>query len=137
MVSIIEKQEEITHLDQLNPDGIYTYADYLTWKFEETVELIKGKIYRMAAPARYHQGISRQLCGKFFNYFDEKPCKFYDAPFDVRLYDRRKSKRANKDIYTVVQPDICVVCDPSKLDDKGCIGAPDLIIEILSRNSNK
>lgn len=137
MLATLEKQEEITSLDQLDPNGIYTYADYLTWKFEETVELIKGKIYRMAAPIRYHQGVSRQLCGKFFNFFDGKACKFYDAPFDVRLCDSRKSARANKNIYTVIQPDICVVCDLSKLDRNGCLGAPDLMVEILSPGNSK
>ncbi len=137
MVTIIDKIEEITSLDQLDPNGIYTYADYLTWKFDEAVELIKGKIYRMAAPIRYHQGVSRQLCGKFFNYFDNKTCKFYDAPFDVRLYDRLKSERANRNIFTVIQPDICVVCDLSKLDRNGCLGAPDLIVEILSPGNSK
>ena len=137
MLATIDKQEEITSLDQLDPNGIYTYADYLTWKFEETVELIKGKIYRMAAPIRYHQGISRQLSGQFFNYFNDKACKFYAAPFDVRLYDSRKSILANKHIYTVIQPDICVVCDLTKLDREGCFGAPDLMIEILSPGNSK
>jgi Uma2 family endonuclease len=137
MTEIIEKRVKITHLDQLNPDSSYTYSDYLTWKFKERVELINGKIYQMETPARYHQGISRQICGKFFTYFDGKPCKFYNAPFDVRLYDKRKSKHANRDIYTVIQPDICVICDPSKLDDKGCLGSPDLIVEILSPGNSK
>ncbi len=137
MLATIEKQEEITSLDQLDPNGIYTYADYLTWKFEETVELIKGKIYRMAAPIRYHQGVSRQLNGKFFNYFDDKACKFYAAPFDVRLYNRQKSERANKNIYSVIQPDVCVVCDLTKLDRNGCLGAPDLMVEILSPGNSK
>ena len=137
MLATINETEEITSLDQLDPNGIYTYADYLTWKFDETVELIKGKIYRMAAPIRYHQGVSRQLCGKFFNYFEDKTCKFYDAPFDVRLYNRQKSARANRNIFTVIQPDICVVCDLTKLDKKGCLGAPDLMVEILSPGNSK
>jgi Uma2 family endonuclease len=129
--------ETITSIDQLDPNGVYSYADYLTWKFEETVELIKGKIFRMAAPARRHQAISRELNGLFYIHFQNNPCEFYAAPFDVRLYNKRKSLKANKDIFTVIQPDICIVCDNEKLDDKGCLGAPDLIVEILSQGNSK
>lgn len=129
--------ETITSIDQLDPNGVYSYADYLTWKFEETVELIKGKIFRMAAPARRHQAISRELNGLFYIHFQHNPCEFYAAPFDVRLYNKRKSLKANKDIFTVIQPDICIVCDSEKLDDKGCLGAPDLIVEILSPGNSK
>ncbi|WP_305951749.1 Uma2 family endonuclease [Emticicia oligotrophica] len=130
---------EITSLSQLDiVNGVYTYADYLTWKFDQTVELFKGKILQMSAPSRRHQGISREINGIFYNYFKSHPCKFYAAPFDVRLYDKTKSAKANKDIFTVVQPDICIICDLEKLDDKGCLGAPDLVIEILSPgNSSK
>jgi Uma2 family endonuclease len=129
--------QPITSIDQLDPNGVYTYADYLTWKFEETVELIKGKIYRMAAPARRHQAISRDINGLFYIHFQGKSCEFYAAPFDVRLFNKRKSLKANRDIYTVIQPDICVVCDLEKLDDKGCLGAPDLVVEILSPGNSK
>ncbi len=124
----------ITSIDQLDPDARYSYADYLTWKFEEMVELINGKIYRNMSPApgRRHQRIAMNLTYPLVNYFARNPCQFYAAPFDVRLLDRQKSTRQNKDIYTVVQPDLCVICDRSKLDDKGCIGAPDWIIEIVS-----
>lgn len=123
---------EITSLSQLDLNGKYSYADYLTWKFDETVELIKGKITLMSAPNRRHQGISRELNGLFYIHFKLNPCAFYAAPFDVRLLDKQKSAKANKDVFTVVQPDVCVVCDTSKLDDKGCFGAPDLVVEILS-----
>lgn len=131
--------KEIISLDQLDVEnGRYSYADYLTWKFEQTVELIKGKISAMSAPTRYHQAISRELSGIFYNHFKKHECQFYAAPFDVRFLDRHKSAQANKDVFTVVQPDLCVICDKSKLDDKGCVGAPDLVVEILSRgNSSK
>ncbi len=130
--------EKITHLSQLDLNGVYSYADYLTWQFEQAVELIKGKILPMAAPSRKHQGVSWQLTLIIGNAFKEQNCKAYAAPFDVRLYDKKKSIKANKDIYTVVQPDISIICDMNKLDDKGCLGAPDLIIEILSPgNSSK
>lgn len=115
--------------------GRYTYADYLKWTFEEQVELIKGKIFKMSpAPKRLHQKISGQIFYSLYNSLKGQKCEVYSAPFDVRL--PVKSKK-NDDITTVVQPDICVICDPSKLDDAGCIGAPDLIIEILSKGNNK
>lgn len=118
----------ITSFDQLDLTKKYSYSDYLLWKFEEQVELIKGKIFKMSpAPARKHQNISWNLTLILGNFFQNYPCKAFHAPFDVRL----PSKSENK-IYTVVQPDICVICDLSKLDDKGCLGAPDLVIEILS-----
>ncbi|MBK9337168.1 MAG: Uma2 family endonuclease [Lewinellaceae bacterium] len=126
--------KEIVSLDQLDVvNGRYSYR-----KIEQTVELIKGKILAMSAPSRYHQDISRELSGIFFNHFRNHHCRFYAAPFDVRLYDKRKSAKANKDVYSVVQPDLCVICDLEKLDEKGCFGAPDLVVEILSRgNSTK
>lgn len=122
----------ITSLSQLDPNGTYTYADYLTWKFEQALELIRGKIRLMSAPSRIHQKISWRLTVIFDQHFKNHRCEAYAAPFDVRLYDRRKSLKADRDIYTVVQPDLCVVGDLEKLDERGCLGAPDLIIEILS-----
>ncbi|MDZ7879535.1 MAG: Uma2 family endonuclease [Saprospiraceae bacterium] len=127
----------ITDLSQLDLEGVYTYADYLTWKFEQAVELIKGKILPMAAPSRRHQRISWRLSGSVFNYLKGQPCEAYTAPFDVRLLDKKKSEKANKEVYTVIQPDLCIICDRDKLDDAGCIGAPDLIVEILSPGNSK
>ena len=129
--------KKITDISQLDPNGVYTYADYLTWQFEQTVELIKGKLMRMAAPNRKHQDISWQLSGRFYTQLKGLSCRAYAAPFDVRLLDKHKSLKANKDVLTVVQPDLCVICDKEKLDEKGCIGAPDLIIEILSASNSK
>ncbi|MBL7797284.1 MAG: Uma2 family endonuclease [Saprospiraceae bacterium] len=125
----------ITSLSQLDPNGTYTYADYLLWQFEERVELLRGKIRQMAAPSRKHQGISIRLSKPFINSLWKSPCKVYAAPFDVRL--TRFNKAQNKDVTTVVQPDLCVICDPAKLDDRGCIGAPDLIVEILSPGNSR
>ena len=127
----------ITSIDQLDlVNGLYTYADYLLWKFQERLELIKGKIFKMSpAPSRKHQKISFNITGIFYNYFQNKSCEVYSAPFDVRLTTKDKN---DNEISTVVQPDLCVVCDPEKLDDRGCVGAPDFIIEILSPgNSSK
>ena len=115
--------------------GRYSYADYLTWEIDEMVELIKGRVFKMtAAPKRRHQEISVKVTNRLFNFLEGKNCKVYQAPFDVRLPVHSKK---NEDIFTVVQPDICVICDRSKLDEAGCIGAPDLIIEILSPGNNK
>jgi len=127
-----------TDPSQLDSNATYTYADYLTWQIDATVELIKGKIMAMSpAPGTSHQGISWQLSGVLFNFFKHQPCRAYTAPFDVRLYDRKKSVHDNQDIYSVVQPDLCVICDTSKIDAKGCLGAPDWIIEILSPGNSK
>lgn len=116
--------------------GIYSYADYLTWEFEEMVELIKGKVFKSAAaaPRRIHQKISGNVFFRLYKFLENNSCDVFSAPFDVRL--PVKSIK-NEDIFTVVQPDICVICDKNKLDDLGCIGAPDLIVEILSPGNNK
>jgi len=126
----------ITDITQLDPNGTYTYADYLKWKFDERVELIKGKLYRMSpAPKRKHQDASINLEFALLKYFEDKTCKVYDAPFDVRLPVQNR-KNPNQ-IYTVVQPDICIICDLSKLDEDGCLGAPDWVIEITSPRTAK
>ena len=127
----------ITNIKDLDLKASYTYADYLLWNFKERVELIRGKIFKMnPAPSSYHQEISFELSGIFYNYFKNKPCKVYSAPFDVRLINYKESNTNNK-IITVVQPDLCVICDLSKIDERGAIGAPDLIIEILSEGNSK
>ncbi len=125
----------ITSLSQLDLNQKYTYADYLTWRFEEYVELIKGRIFHMAAPSRRHQETAGNLYFALRTFFEGHPCRLYMAPFDVRL--TRKDYKNNREITTVVQPDICVICDMDKLDERGCIGAPDLIIEILSPGNTK
>ena len=128
----------ITQLSQLDLNQSYSYADYLTWQFNETVELIKGKIMLMSpAPNVTHQRVSMNFSGSLFNFFKRKKCQVFAAPFDVRLYDRKKSILANEDIHTVVQPDLCVICNPDILDAQGCNGAPDWIIEILSKGNSK
>jgi Uma2 family endonuclease len=116
--------------------GLYSYADYLTWQFEEVVELIKGKIFKKAAaaPKRIHQRVSVKLVSRLYHFLEGQKCQVYDAPFDVRF---PKGSKEDHKIHDVVQPDICVICDPEKLDDRGCIGAPDLIVEILSPGNSK
>ncbi len=113
----------------------YTYADYLNWD-EGRWELINGKVYNMSpAPKRMHQDACGMLYRKIGNYLEGKPCKVYIAPFDVVLADEKYKDKENIFIDTVVQPDISVICDESKLDDAGCKGAPDFIIEILSQST--
>jgi Uma2 family endonuclease len=122
-------------LSDLDVSKTYTYADYLKWTFDERLELIKGKIFKMSpAPGSVHQLISGAIFAELYNYLKGKPCKVFHAPFDVRLNKRSIN---NKDIQTVVQPDISVVCNPLKIDEKGCLGAPDIVVEILSPGNNK
>jgi Uma2 family endonuclease len=127
----------ITDFNQLDLSKQYSYADYLTWQFEERVELIKGWIWKMSpAPLRQHQEISISIASQLYSYLNNKSCKVYTAPFDVRLVNKQ-NQAEDAAIFSVVQPDISVVCDLAKLDAKGCIGAPDLVIEILSPGNNK
>lgn len=125
----------ITSFSQLDPNGSYTYADYLLWKFDERVELLNGHIRQLAIPDTRHQRISMRLTRPLSNALWKSPCQVFSAPFDVRL--SRFNQVQNKEVTTVVQPDLCVICNPEKLDEKGCIGAPDLIIEILSPGNSK
>jgi Uma2 family endonuclease len=129
---------KINQLSQLDLNQTYSYADYLTWQFDEAVELIKGKIMLMSpAPNVNHQRVSMNLSRSLSNFFNRKKCQVFAAPFDVRLYDRKKSILTNQEIHTVVQPDLCVICDLQKLDEQGCNGAPEWIIEILSKGNSK
>lgn len=128
----------ITDLSQLDLNGTYSYADYLKWQFEERVELLRGKIFPMSpAPSIKHQEIASNLHYSFRINFEHKDCKVYFAPIDVRLYNHKKSRKVSQDIYTVVQPDLCVICDQSKLDKQGCNGAPELVVEILSPGNTR
>ena len=110
----------------------YTYEDYLGWT-EGSYEIIEGEVYMMSpAPSRAHQEISMVLVNKIYNYLQGRKCKVYAAPFDVRL---SKEGYSDEKIKTVVQPDITVICDEDKLDDKGAVGVPDFIAEIVSPSS--
>lgn len=117
-------------LPKIKKERKYTYRDYFSWPDNERWELINGIAYSMTpSPSRIHQKISRELLTIFNAFLSGKKCEVYSAPFDVRLPE---SNESDDETTTVVQPDILVVCDKSKLDDKGCRGAPDLIVEILS-----
>jgi Uma2 family endonuclease len=112
----------------------YTYADYLTWPEDERWEIIDGVPYMQATPTPLHQEISGNLFVQFHQYLSGKPCKIYLAPFSVILSQNEKNE---KEIKNVVEPDITIICDKSKIDDKGCKGTPDMIIEIISPSSIK
>jgi Uma2 family endonuclease len=113
----------------------YNYGQYLKWPEGERVEIIDGTLYAMTpAPSRVHQEILGRLFNWFSNYLNGKSCKVYIAPFDVRL---PKGSEADEETDTVVQPDLSVICDSTKLDDRGCKGAPDLVIEVISPGSLK
>jgi Uma2 family endonuclease len=115
----------------------YTYADYMSWMDDTRRELIDGIVYLFGAPLRHHAKASASLFYRFYNFIFRRKgkCEVYHAPFDVRF--PKNGETADDKIYTVVQPDICVICDPKKLDNKGCIGAPDLIVEIQSPSTAK
>ena len=126
--------KKITSLSQLDPKGYYTYADYLTWRFKERVELLLGRIIKMSpAPNVYHQQILRRFMYHFEKYLWNTKCQLFPAPFDVRLPVSKKKGYQD----TVVQPDLVVICDESKLDEQGCNGAPDIVIEILSPGNSR
>ncbi len=124
-----EDQPLPSTVNEIDYSATYSYADYMRFKFEDRLEIIKGKIFLMGAPFRIHQKIFGNMFYQFYKFLEGHKCEVYGAPFDVRL---PKNSKKDKDIFTVVQPDIVVVCDPAKLDARGCIGAPDLIVEILS-----
>jgi Uma2 family endonuclease len=124
----------IKDLNNLDLNGSYTYADYLKWRFPERVELFKGKVYKID-PVTYtiHQQVSGALAFKMLTHFKKGTCSIYFAPFDVRI---AKSKTKHDKVNTVVQPDLCLIIDKEKLDDLGCIGVPDLMVEILKPDGN-
>jgi len=123
-------------IDDLDFSKTYTYADYYSWRFEERLELIKGKIFRMSpAPSGNHQLIAGSIFGELYQFLKGKSRKVFSAPFDVRLV---REATSDKKVKTVVQPDVCVICDLTKMaDPRSCMGAPDIIVEVLSPGNNK
>ena len=111
----------------------YNFEDFLRWGMSENTELIDGTPYMMAPPSRRHQRILFALARQIADFLEDKPCEIYVAPFAVRLFEKKNDRP--EDVDTLVEPDISVICDSDKLDDYGCKGAPDFIIEILSPSS--
>lgn len=122
----------ITDIRQLDQSKEYTYADYLTWRLKERIELIMGRIFQMSpAPSSEHQQVVSALHANIYQYLKNKSCRVFPSPFDVVLPS--PSGKQN----SVVQPDITVICDLSKITKKGCMGAPDLVVEVISKSSVK
>ena len=113
----------------------YTFADCLTWEENERIEIIDGEAVMMAPPSRVHQEISGALFAQLYNFLEGKKCRVYAAPFAVRLFER--DGEAPEDVDTMVEPDLSVVCDGNKLDNHGCKGAPDMVVEILSPSTRR
>lgn len=119
-------------MNNIAENKLYTYEDYRNYPESKRVEIIEGQIYAMAAtPTRIHQEIISELITVINNYIksNKGSCKVYPAPFDVLLNDNKSLD----DCKNIVQPDISVICDKNKLTDKGCVGAPDMIIEVVSQ----
>jgi Uma2 family endonuclease len=114
----------------LKLDERFTYGDYLTWDDDKRWELIDGVLYDLTpTPWLAHQRILMELGFQVATYCVGKPYKVFYVPLDVRL---PKADECDELVDTVVQPDLIVICDKSKLDKAGCRGAPDLVVEILS-----
>ena len=113
----------------------YSFSDYLSWDESDRAELLDGELIMMAPPTRIHQEISVELTRQLANFLEGKRCRVYHAPFAVRLFEQDGD--IPEDVKTVVEPDISVVCDPGKLDGKGCKGAPDMVMEILSPSTQR
>jgi len=128
------KEPEITQFQELDLHGTYSYAQYLLWKFEDRVELIRGKVFKMAAPNTDHQDVAGNLFNELTNFLKGKNCRAYIAPCDVRFPQQSTEDDA---IFTVLQPDVFVLCDKAKREYRGCIGAPDLVVEVLSPGNSK
>jgi Uma2 family endonuclease len=125
--------EPVAEYAMLDLQKAYTYWDYLKWTFLDRVELIRGKVVKMSpAPSSIHQLVVRVVNRYFDQFFIDKPCGLFYSPFDVRL----PVPGARKDS-TVVQPDLTVICDVSKIDERGCFGVPDIMVEILSPGNSR
>ena len=111
----------------------YSDADYLSWDDDKRYEIIDGEVFDMNAPLVSHQRILVEFFRQMANFFHEKPCELFIAPCDVILADE---SRRDDEIFTIVQPDIMVVCDPKKIEERGIVGAPDLVIEIISPSTS-
>lgn len=113
----------------------YTYADLLAWNTDQRYELIDGQAYLLASPSSTHQRIITELVRQIGNYLDGKRCEVFASPMDVRLFSSADEQDSKTD--TVVIPDLSVICDPSKIDQRGCKGAPDMTVEVLSPSTQR
>lgn len=112
----------------------YTYADYLTWSEEERWEIINGVPYLQAAPTWQYQAVLLELARQFANYLQDKSCRVFTAPFDLRIPEANEK---DEETTNVVQPDIIIICDNSGLKKTGYYGVPELIIEVVSPSTGQ
>ncbi|HNX76260.1 MAG TPA: Uma2 family endonuclease [Candidatus Rifleibacterium sp.] len=133
-LQIIQKSELLMRASaKRNMPECFTWADYLQWSEGKRYEIIAGQIYDMSpAPGTAHQETLFNLATIFKSFLAEGKCRVFIAPYDVRLAEKKENDRSCSN---VVQPDISIICDPNKIDDKGCVGAPDLVVEILSAST--
>ena len=117
-------------MDAIKIEKKYTYADYVKWDDDARYKLIEGVPYMMSSPNYDHQSISMELAYQIRSFLSDKSCKVLSAPFDIRLNAVKKDD-------TVVQPDIVVICDRSKITKSSCVGAPDMVIEIISPSTSQ
>ena len=127
--------KEQTKAEEPDLAGYYSASDYLSWTFEGLVEIIRGKIHKMSpAPSSNHQRLVGRLHTELVSQLEGKGCEVWLSPFDVYLL---KPGQYYKETHNVVEPDLCIICDPSKIKSFGCVGSPDFIIEILSPSTAK
>lgn len=129
-----QREPIVSKVEELDMNAHYNAGQYLQWRFEEMVELIKGKVFKMSpAPRSNHQRVELALASLFFNNLGDNSCEVFASPFDVYLTHENDFRKAEN----VVQPDVCIICDSSKIQEQGCVGAPDFIAEILSPSTRK
>lgn len=130
-----ERKESELQVNEPDLSGTYTAADYLSWQVDELMELIRGKIYKMSpAPRVSHQSILGTLHLKAAVPKLKSGCKVFLAPLDVYLVHPGEDYKQTRN---VVEPDLFIVCDPNKMQEFGCVGAPDFVVEILSPSTRK
>ena len=129
------RDKDHSRVEEPDYGAYYTAKDYVKWTFDGLYELINGKVWKMApAPGAKHQRASFELTAEFSKVFRRQKCEVFVAPFDVFLTKTGEDELATD---TVVEPDLCIICDPSKITERGCMGAPDLVVEILSPSTAK
>ncbi len=130
------EDETESRVEEPDLSGSYTARDYLSWPVDELMELIRGKIFKMIpAPAPAHQRIFSNLYLQMAAGQNQlKGCRIWQAPLDVYLVHPGEDWR---DAVNIVEPDLFILCDPSKINERGCVGAPDLVVEILSPSTRK
>ncbi len=136
MAKYEQKESDLNAANEPDMSRTYTARDYLEWTFEGLYELIRGKVYKMSpAPSADHQRIVSNIARSFLTFFKAtNPCQVFLAPFDVYLY---KNEEDWKDTKVILEPDLCIICDKSKIKKQGCVGSPDFVLEILSPSTAK